>query len=70
MELNRVAEYDGTGKVVWQAMVPQPVMAVRLSNGNTLVTTYSLHRAIELDKAGKEVRDFRADGRVTRAWRR
>ncbi|HZT82897.1 MAG TPA: HEAT repeat domain-containing protein, partial [Gemmataceae bacterium] len=32
---NKVVEYDGSGKVVWQADFPEPVAAVRLRNGHT-----------------------------------
>src|SRR5262249_40231782 len=49
MRNNRVAEYDMEGKVVWQVPFNQPIAAVRLSNGNTLVTAYNLPRAVELD---------------------
>ncbi len=67
---NKVAEYDLTGKLVWEASVDQPVAAVRLPDGHTLVTTFTQKRAIELDRAGREVWDYKADTRVTRAWRR
>jgi HEAT repeat protein len=70
MHLNRVVLYDKTGKSVWNARVLQPVAAVRLANGNTLVTTYNQNRAIELDKEGEEAAQFKADTRVNRAWRR
>jgi hypothetical protein len=72
---NRVVEYDPDGKVVWSADVVQPIAALRLPNGNTLVTsgvdmTGVTHRAVEIDRAGKEVWQFRGDTRVTRAFRR
>jgi hypothetical protein len=67
---NRLVEYNGDGKQVWEATVEQPVAAVRLPNGNTLVTSMSERRAIELDPKGKEVWSYRADTRVTRAFRR
>jgi HEAT repeat protein len=67
---NRVAEYDAEGKLVWQALYPEPVAAVRLPNGHTLVTSYSQTRAVELDRAGKQVWEFQANTRVTRAFRR
>jgi hypothetical protein len=70
MHLNRLVLYDRTGKSVWNARVIQPVAAVRLANGNTLVTTYGQNRAIELDKDGEEVAQFKAETRVNRAWRR
>ncbi len=67
---NKVIEVDGEGKTVWQVTTLHPVAAVRLPNGNTLVTTMDQLRAVELDRDGKEVSEFRAESRVTRAWRR
>jgi hypothetical protein len=67
---NKVVEYDATGQVVWQADFPQPVAAVRLANGHTMVTSYEDRRAVELDATGKPVWEYKAEGRLTRAWRR
>jgi outer membrane protein assembly factor BamB len=69
-ETNKVVEYDAAGKVVWEAEFPQPVAAVRLANGHTVVTSYQDKRAVELDAAGKQVWEYKANERVTRAWRR
>jgi HEAT repeat protein len=71
MHNNRVLEHDADGKVVWEMATEQPIAAVRLPNGNTLVTSMSKDRgAVELDPAGKEVWSYRAGTRVTRALRR
>jgi hypothetical protein len=67
---NRVAEYDMQGRVVWQAVFPEPVAAVRLVNGHTLVTSFNQTRAVELDRSGREVWEFSANTRLTRAFRR
>jgi hypothetical protein len=67
---NRVAEYDAKGAVVWEVKADQPVAAVRLANGNTLVTGYTTRLAVELDPRGKEVWTYRTESRVTRAFRR
>jgi hypothetical protein len=67
---NRVVEYDADGREVAAFAVEQPVAAVRLANGNTLATSLTQMRAVELDPAGKEVWQFRAPTRVNRAWRR
>jgi len=67
---NKVVEYDGAGKVVWQADFPEPVAATRLPNGHTMVTSFNDKRAVELDGAGKTVWEFKAGERVTRGWRR
>jgi hypothetical protein len=67
---NRIAEYDGDGRVVWEIPFQQPVAAVRLPNGNTLVTSVNQNRAVELDRTGKEVWEYKTGTRVTRAFRR
>jgi hypothetical protein len=67
---NRVAEYDANGRIVHEVAVEQPVAAVSLANGHLLVTSMTQHRAVELTREGKEVWQFRADTRVTRAFRR
>jgi hypothetical protein len=79
---NRVVEYDENGKIVWQAEYQQPVAAVRLPNGNTLVTSFNsdaagrpipsdqLVPAAELDRSGKVVWKYSGTSRVTRAFRR
>jgi len=38
MDLSKVVEYDSTGKEVWSYATPGPWDAVRLANGNTLIT--------------------------------
>jgi hypothetical protein len=76
---NRVAEYDADGRLVWQAVYPEPVAAVRLPNGNTLVTSFnqnltgrerSLVPAAELDRMGEVVWKYSAPSRVTRVFKR
>jgi uncharacterized protein (DUF1697 family) len=39
MDNNKVAEYDLKGKELWSIAIPAPWAAVRLKNGNTLVTS-------------------------------
>ena len=39
MDNNKVAEYDMEGKEIWSVAVPSPWAAVRLKNGNTLLTS-------------------------------
>jgi hypothetical protein len=78
---NRVAEYDRNGKAVWEVEFPQPVAAVRLPNGNTLVTSFNAENgiplpaarllpAVELDPTGNVVWHYGPQTRVTRAFRR
>jgi HEAT repeat protein len=68
---NKVVEYDSAGKSVWSVKVDQPIVATRLRNGNTLVTSMGESRAVEFDRYGNEVWQYqRTDSRVTRALRR
>jgi hypothetical protein len=69
---NKVVEQDAQGKVGWQVDFEQPIVATRLPNGNTLVTSfsYSLMKAVELDRQGNHVWEYQANTRITRAWRR
>jgi hypothetical protein len=68
---NKVAEYDSQGKIVWEVAVEKPVSALRLPNGNTLVTSMEPYvGAVEFDRAGREVWHFNTTTRVTRAIRR
>jgi len=39
MDMNKVCEYDGAGKIVWSVDVPSPWDAERLNNGNTLISS-------------------------------
>jgi hypothetical protein len=67
---NRVVEYDERGQPFWQVDVQQPIAAMRLPNGHTLVTSMNERRAIEFNSEKKEVWQYKADTRVTRAFRR
>lgn len=75
MRQNRLFEYDVKGQVVREYAIPKPVAAVRLANGNLLVTsmnqTEDAGRALEFDPAGKQIWQYdRSDVRVNRAFRR
>lgn len=50
---NRVTERNTRGEIIWQAQVASPLVAQRLANGNTFVSTDS--QFLEYDKAGREV---------------
>jgi hypothetical protein len=71
---NKVVELEPVGeagRVVWELSFDSPVAAVRLPNGNTLVTSMNSSKgAVELDRTGKEVWNYKTDTRVTRAMRR
>jgi hypothetical protein len=66
----KVAEFDGSGKLVWQCPVPHPNSARRLANGNTLVCSRQDCRAVEVDRAGKVVWELRQEGHLFRIHRR
>ncbi len=69
-EMNKVVEFDAKGRAAWEVTFEQPIAAVRLPNGNTLVTSYNQLRAAEIGRDGKAVWEYKADTRITRAWRR
>ncbi len=69
----KIAEYDTTGKIVWEAAVPfdEPISAWRLPNGNTFVTSMLEGQpAVEVDRNGHVVWEYKTDTRVTRVYRR
>ncbi len=68
---DKVVEYDSRGKAVWEVAVEKPIAALRLSNGNTLVTSMlPAIGAVEFNRFGQEVWSYRQSTRVTRAMRR
>ena len=68
----KVVEYDSKGKVVWEVPFEAPVVAMRLPNGNTVITSMNAAvGAVEVDRAGVPVWSYRSENsRVTRAIRR
>ena len=68
VQLGRVLEVDGAGKVLWQTDVPGACGAERLPDGHTLA--YLNHKVVELDAAGKRVWTKETTGNVRRAYRR
>jgi PQQ-like domain len=67
----RVVEHDAQGKIVKEMNVEQPIAASILPNGHMMVTSMNPQLgAMELDRNGKEIWHYRADTRVTRAYRR
>ena len=62
MDMNKVVEYDSAGKAIWSVNSPSPWAAVRLKNGNTLISGNSNGFVREVDKQGKTVWEYtRAD---------
>ena len=67
---NKIVETDAEGKEIASLEFQIPIIATRLANGNTLVTSFNQFRAVELDPKGREVWEYKTDTRVTRALRR
>jgi HEAT repeat protein len=56
---NVVIEYNADGKEVWRATSPQPMHAIRLLNGHTLISSQNWpYRIYELDKKGAQIGDY------------
>ena len=58
---NKVVEYDFDLKPIRQFDVPKPWAAIRLKNGNTLITLEDEKRTIEVDKDDNVVWEIRLD---------
>ncbi len=57
--MNAVAEYNSDGKEVSRFTVTQPMHALRLANGHTLVSSQNWpYRIYEHDKAGNQIGDY------------
>lgn len=69
-QADKVVEYDASGKVVWQAAVQRPDCITRLPTGHTLVGCTTAGRVFELDRAGKDVRQYELGDRPWLARRR
>jgi hypothetical protein len=50
---NRITERNFKGEILWKYEVEGPLMAQRLPNGNTFITTYT--QILEVDPKGKQV---------------
>ena len=66
---DKVIEIDANGKTLWECKVPKATSAIRLPNGNTLVTSLDDCLVLELDRAGKEVWRMKLAGKAFRALR-
>jgi HEAT repeat protein len=66
---NKVVELDDNQKVVWEANVQAPTHAVRMTNGNTVVTS-AFQRIVELDRSGRVLWEYADSVRPTRVHRR
>lgn len=57
MDMSKVCEYDGAGKLIWRVDVPNPWFAQRLKNGNTLITS-NKNFVCEVNTKGETVWEF------------
>jgi HEAT repeat protein len=57
--MNKVVEFDGVGKQVWECSVVNPVIPYRQSNGHTLVPCNNLMQITEIDRKGKIVKEWK-----------
>jgi hypothetical protein len=55
LDLGKVVEYDADGKEIWSVDAPSAWAAVRLKNGNTLISGNQHGYVREVDRAGKAV---------------
>jgi HEAT repeat protein len=68
--MNKVTEYDGEGKTVWEANVGQAWAACRIPGGNTLVSLQWPTKIIEVDREGKALTETATPVQVQRIHRR
>ena len=69
---NKVVEYDINGRRVWEVRINAPIITKRLANGNVIITSMdpANYRAVEFNRKGEVVWEYRNIQRVTRAVRR
>jgi hypothetical protein len=58
MTMNRVVEYDRDFKEIWSYSIPKPWAAIRLKNGNTLITDEKDWLTREVNMKGETVWEF------------
>ncbi len=59
LSLNKVVEYDKDFKEIWSCDIPSPWAAVRLRNGNTLITDEKQELTREVNPKGETVWEFK-----------
>ena len=58
LNMNRVVEYDKDFKEIWRYEIPSPWAAIRLKNGNTLITDEKESLTREVNPQGETVWEF------------
>jgi hypothetical protein len=67
----RLVEYNSEGKEVWAITTRQPMHAVRLRNGNTVISSQNWpYKFMEVDKSGKQLYEHVTNTYVFRVRRR
>lgn len=61
LNMGKVVEYDKDFKEVWSYTIKSPWAAIRLKNGNTLITAESDKLTIEVNKKGETVWQLKPD---------
>lgn len=61
LDLGKVVEYDDTGKEIWSVPAPSAWAAVRLKNGNTLISGNQHGYVREVTRAGETVWEITKD---------
>ena len=61
LTLNKVVEYDKDWKEIWRYDIKSPWAAIRLKNGNTLITDEAEHLTREVNPKGETVWEFNTD---------
>ncbi len=61
MDMNKVNEYNTSGKIIWSVDAMSPWAAIRLKNGNTLISGNQYGYTREVNKKGETVWEFTRD---------
>jgi outer membrane protein assembly factor BamB len=69
LNMGRVVEYDKNFKEIWSYKSPQPWAALRLKNGNTLITDEANATTTEVNTKGETVWQFNAKTDVPAEYR-
>jgi HEAT repeat protein len=56
---NKVVEFNGAGKQVWECAVTNPSVPFRLSNGHTILSSSAYTVITEIDRRGKVVKEWK-----------
>jgi len=59
LEMGKVVEYDKDFREIWSYAIPKPWAAIRLHNGNTLISDEKDELAREVDPRGATVWEFK-----------